>query len=76
MKSSYYEIKSSYKILFLIFAVAITLQFGFKAQSEFFESLYVPHVLLIASPLAASVFSFVISKMYSGSKVFGRSYFA
>ena len=76
MKSSYYEIKNSYKILFLIFAVAIALQFGFKAQSEFFESLYVPHVLLIASPLAASVFSFVISKMYSGSKVFGRSYFA
>ena len=76
MKSSYFEIQNSYKILFLIFGLAVSLQIGFETQTEFFESLFIPHLLVILSPLALSIFSFVISKMYSGSKVFGRSYFA
>lgn len=71
-----HEIKNSYKPLFLISAGIIALQIGLVFQSEFFESNFIPHFLIILFPLGVSVYSFVISKIYGGSKVFGRSYFA
>ena len=70
------EIKSSYKPLFLISAGVIALQIGLMYQPEFFESNLIPHFLIIVFPLGISVYSFIISKIYGGSKVFGRSYFA
>ncbi len=71
-----HEIKNSYKPLFLISAGVIALQIGLVFQPEFFESNFIPHFLIIIFPLGVSVYSFIISKIYGGSKVFGRSYFA
>jgi len=70
------EIKNSYKPLFLISAGVIALQIGLILQPEFFELNLIPHFLIIIFPLCVSVYSFGISKIYGGSKVFGRSYFA
>ena len=70
------EIKNSYKPLLLILAGVIALQIGLIFQPEFFESNLIPHFLIIISPLGVSLYSFTISKIYGGSKVFGRSYFA
>ena len=70
------EIKNSYKPLFLISAGVIALQIGLILRPEFFESNLIPHFLIIIFPLGVSVYSFAISKIYGGSKVFGRSYFA
>ena len=76
INSILHEIKNSYKPLFLIFVGVIALQIGLTFQPEFFESNFIPHFLTIVFPLGVSVYSFIISKMYGGSKVFGRSYFA
>jgi len=54
----------------------ITLQFGLELQPEFFESNLIPHFLIILLPLGVSIYSFGVSKLYGGSKVFGRAYFA
>ena len=76
INSILHEIKNSYKPLFLISTGVIALQIGLVFEPEFFESNLIPHFLTIILPLGVSVYSFVISKMYGGSKVFGRSYFA
>ena len=70
------EIKNFYKPLIFIFLCTATLQLGLTFQTKFFESNLIPHFLIILFPLAVSVYSFVISRLYGGSKVFGRSYFA
>lgn len=74
--SIFHEIRNSYRPLFLILVGVVALQFGFELQSDFFESNLIPHFLIVLLPLSVSVYSFWISKIYGGSKVFGRSYFA
>ena len=76
INSILHEMKNSYKILFLISTGAISLQIGLVFQPDFFQSNFIPHFLIIIFPLGVSVYSFTISKIYGGSKVFGRSYFA
>jgi len=73
--SVFYELKNSHKPLFLILLGVIALQIGIEYQPEFFESNLIPHFMIILSPLGVSIYSFAISKLYGGSKVFGRSYF-
>jgi len=74
--SVFYEIKNSYKPLLMILLGVAALQIGLYLQPEFFESNFIPHILIVLLPLGVSIYSFVISKLYGGSKVFGRSYFA
>lgn len=74
--SVFYELKNSYKPLFLILLGIVALQIGLELQPEFFESNMIPHFMIIFLPLGVSIYSFAISKLYGGSKVFGRSYFA
>ena len=69
------QLKESYKIILLVFAAAITLQFSSYIPLEFFKSDIVIRVSTIILPLAVAASSFVISKIYGGSKVFGKSYF-
>ena len=74
--SVFYELKNSYKLLLLITVGVISLQLGISFQSEFFESNLIPHFLITLLPLGISIYSFGISKLYGGSKIFGRAYFA
>ena len=69
------QLKEYYKIILLVFAAAFTLQFSSDIPLEFFESDIVIRVSTVILPLAVAVSSFVISKIYGGSKVFGKSYF-
>ena len=73
--SVFYELKNSYKPLFLILLGVTVLQFGLELQPDFFESNLIPHFLITLFPLGVSVYSFGISKLYGGSKIFGRAYF-
>ena len=74
--SVFFELKNSYKPLFLILIGVGALQTGFVLQPEFFESNLIPHYLITLTPLGVSIYSFGISKLYGGSKIFGRAYFA
>ena len=76
INSILYEIKNYYKFLLLISVGLVVFQISLNSQSEFFESNFVPHFLIVFMPLGVSAYSFIISKMYGGSRVFGRSYFA
>ena len=67
--------KNSYNPLFLILIGVFVLHLGFVLEAEFFESYMIPHLLIVILPLGVSVYSFGISKLYGGSKVFGRAYF-
>ena len=69
------QLKESYKIILLFFASAIALQFSSDIPLEFFESSIVIRVSTVILPLAVAISSFAISKIYGGSKVFGKSYF-
>ena len=74
--SVFYEIKNSYKPLVAIMLGVAAFQISITLNPDFFESYFVPHMLIIILPLGVSVYSFVVSKLYGGSKIFGRSYFA
>lgn len=54
----------------------ISLQVGYEIQPKFFETTLIPHFLIIFLPLGVSIYSFVVSKLYGGSKVFGLSFLA
>jgi len=70
------QIKESYKIILLIFAGAIAIQLSPQIPLEIFESFLVTRAAIVIFPLGASIASFVVSKKYGGSKVFGKSYLA
>jgi len=70
------QIKESYKIMLLIIAGAIAIQLSPQIPLEIFESFLVTRVAIVAFPLGAAIASFVVSKKYGGSKVFGKSYLA
>ena len=74
--SVFYEIKNSYKPLVAIMLGVAAFQISITLNPDFFESYFIPHMLIIILPLGVSVYSFVVSKLYGGSKIFGRSYFA
>ena len=69
------QFKESYKILLLVAGIAIFIQYSSIIPIDFFESLILPNMAMTFLPLAVAIFSFVISKLYGFSKVFGRSYF-
>ena len=69
------EIKRSYRAPLIIFGLAAIVTFGLKSRIGIFESSTVFDVLIFVLPLSASIASFVVSKRYGKSKVFGRSYF-
>jgi len=71
----YSQIKESYKIIFAVVGIAITIQLSSKIPMDFFESSIIASTAIVMSPLAVSVSSFVISRIYGGSKIFGKSYF-
>ena len=70
------EIKNSYPVWFLILTCLVVLQLGLEFQLEFFESNLIPSFLIVVFPLGVSAYSFAVSRIYNGSKIFGRSYFA
>ena len=69
------QFRESYKILLLVAGIAIFIQFSSIIPVDFFESSILPSMVMTFLPLAVAIFSFVISKLYGFSKVFGRSYF-
>jgi len=69
------QIKESYKIILLFLAAGIAIQVSSEIPLEFFESSLLIRVSIVVLPLAVSISSFVISRIYGGSKVFGKSYF-
>ena len=71
----YSQVRESYKIILAIIGIAITIQLSSKIPIEFFESTVVASTAIVFLPLAVAISSFVISKIYGGSKVFGKSYF-
>lgn len=70
------QIKESYKIILLVVAGAIAIQLSPEIPLEIFESFLVTRMAIVIFPLGASIVSFVVSKKYGGSKVFGKSYLA
>ena len=74
MKTTHRQFQSSYKIIFLIISGVIGLQIGIEL--EFLDSPHFVGLLIVTFPLAVSISSFVVARIYRGSKVFGRSYFA
>ena len=70
------QIKESYKIILLIVGAAIALQLSPGIPLEIFESFLVTRMSIVIFPLGASIVSFIVSKKYGGSKVFGKSYLA
>ncbi len=70
------QIKESYKIILLIIAGAISIQLSSQIPLEVFESYLVTRVAIVVFPFGASIASFVVSKKYGGSKVFGKSFLA
>lgn len=69
------QFKESYKILLLVAGIAIFIQYSSIIPVDFFESSILPSMAMTFLPLSVAIFSFVISKLYGFSKVFGRSYF-
>ena len=69
------ELKQSYKVPIIIFAFSIILVMGLQSRIGFFESSIVFDLLIVILPLIVSISSFIVSRMYGNSKVFGRSYF-
>ena len=68
-------LKKSYGILLLVIGIAIFIQYSSLIPVGFFESAILPSMAMAFLPLAVAISSFVISKLYGFSKVFGRSYF-
>lgn len=69
------QFKESYKALLLITGIALAVQFSPTIPIDFFERAVIPSMAITFLPLTVAVFSFVISKLYGFSRVFGRSYF-
>ena len=69
------QLKESYKILLLVAGIAIFIQYSTLIPVGFFESSILPSMAMVFLPLVVAISSFVISKIYGFSKVFGRSYF-
>lgn len=71
----YSQIRESYKIIFAIVMIAIVIQLSSTIPVEFFESSIVASTAIVIFPLAVSISSFIVSRIYGGSKIFGKSYF-
>lgn len=69
------ELKQSYKVPIIIFVLAIILVVGLRSRAGLFENAIVFDLLIVILPLIVSVVSFIVSRMYGNSKIFGRSYF-
>ena len=69
------QLKESYKIFLLVAGIAIFIQYSSLIPADFFESSVLPSMAMTFLPLAVAFFSFVTSRVYGFSKVFGRSYF-
>ena len=69
------ELKKSYKVPVAIFLFAMVLTFGLKSRMGLFEASIIFELLIVMLPLAVSVSSFAVSRIYGNSMVFGRSYF-
>ncbi len=71
----YSQVRESYKIILVILGIAIAIQLSPKIPIEFFESAIVASTAIVILPLAVSISSFAVSRIYGGSKIFGKSYF-
>ena len=71
----YSQIKESYKIILVILAISIGIQMSSKIQIEFFGSSLITSTAIVIFPLVVAISSFIIFKIYGGSKIFGKSYF-
>ena len=71
----YSHIKESYKIILVIVGIAFTIQFTSTISTDIFESSFVASTVITVLPLIVAISCFVISRIYGGSKVFGKSYF-
>ena len=69
------QLRESYKIILAVLGVAIAIQLSSKIPIAFFESEIVASTAIVILPLAVSISSFVVSRNYGGSKIFGKSYF-
>ncbi len=69
------QLKESHKILLLIAGISIFIQYSSIIPVDFFASSILPSMAMTFLPLSVAIFSFVISKLYGFSKIFGRSYF-
>ena len=73
--SIYSQVKESYKIILAVISIAITIQLSSKIPIEFLESSIIASTAIVLFPLAVAIASFVVSRIYGGSKIFGKSYF-
>ena len=69
------ELKKSYKVPIIIFLFTVILTVGLKSRIGVFETSIIFDLLIVILPLAVAISSFIVSRMYENSKVFGRSYF-
>ena len=69
------ELKKSYKVPIIIFLFVVVLTFGLKSRIGMFETSIIFELLIVILPLAVSISSFAVSRMYGNSRIFGRSYF-
>lgn len=73
--SIYLQVRESYKVILVIVGVAIFIQQSSKIPLEFFESSIIASTSITMLPLAVALACFVTSRIYGGSKIFGKSYF-
>ena len=71
----YSQIKESYKIILVILTIGIGIQLSSKIQVEIFGSSLITDTSIVIFPLVVAISCFIVSKIYGGSKVFGKSYF-
>jgi len=71
----YSQFKDSYKVISVILGIAITIQLSSKLQIDMFGSSLITDTAIVVFPLGVAISCFVISKIYNGSKIFGKSYF-
>ena len=71
----YSQIKESYKTIIVIVGIAISLQFVSSIPIEWFESYLITSTAITIFPLGVAISCFIISNIYGGSKIFGKSYF-
>ena len=62
----------NYKVLGIIFALCVAYQISLYQVDP--EEFHVPEALYLAAILATAGFSFMVSKRYRGSEVFGKAY--
>lgn len=71
----YSQIKESYKTILVILGIAVSLQLVSLIPIELFESYLITSTAIVFFPLGVAISCFIISNMYGGSKIFGKSYF-